>query len=242
MSVLRTIRSALLTAALAPLRLYRRLRRRQPPPGSRRVLVAFTRGHLEPTVLDAAIRIARAEQATLVPAYLIVIPMRLPLDADMTQEVGIAMPLLEAVEHAASRAGIPVDARVESGRTPIHALERLWDVERFDRIVIPAPAGREPGFMPRELLWMLTHAPNETLILRPDPALRDAAASCDALEARNVPVVELEVGGGDDRVELVGPPEADDRAVDGRVEQRPGNGDSAGARVMAIPDRAEASN
>src|SRR5262249_56978588 len=96
------------------------------------------------------------------------------LDADVTQEVGMGMPLLEAVEHAASRAGIPVDARVESGRTPIHALERLWDVERFDRIVIPAPAGREPGFMPRELLWMLTHAPSETVILRPDPVLREA--------------------------------------------------------------------
>jgi hypothetical protein len=173
--VLRKIRSALVTAALAPVRLYRRLwRRRRPRPGSRRVLVAFTRGHLEPTVLDAAIRFARAEEATLVPAYLIVIPMQFALDAPMSQEVSMAIPLVEAVEHAASRAGIPVDARLESGRTPIHALERLWNVEHFDRIVIPAPAGREPGFTPKELLWMLTNAPSATLILRPDPALRAA--------------------------------------------------------------------
>ena len=41
---------------------------------SRRILVPFTRGHLDQTVLDAAIRIARAEEATLVPAYLILIP------------------------------------------------------------------------------------------------------------------------------------------------------------------------
>jgi hypothetical protein len=174
MSVLRTIRSALVTAALAPVRLYRRLRRPRLSPGCRRVLVAFTRGHLEPTVLDAAIRIARAEEATLVPAYLIVIPMQFVLDTPMSQEVSMAMPLLEAVEHAASRAGVPVDARVESGRTPIHALERLWNIEHFDRIVIPAPAGREPGFTPKELLWMLTNAPSETLILRPDPALRES--------------------------------------------------------------------
>jgi hypothetical protein len=174
MSVLRRIWSALVTAALAPVRLYRRLRRPRLSPGCGRVLVAFTRGHLEPTVLDAAIRIARAEEATLVPAYLIVIPMQFTLDAPMSQEVSMAIPLLEAVEHAASRAGVPVDARVESGRTPIHALERLWNVEAFDRIVIPAPAGREPGFTPKELLWMLTHAPSETLILRPDPALREA--------------------------------------------------------------------
>jgi hypothetical protein len=174
-TVLRSIRDGFARVALAPVRLYRRLRQPRLAPGSRRVLVAFTRGHLDPTVLGAAIRIARAEEATLVPAYLIVIPMQFTLDAQMSDEVAMAIPLLEAVEHAASRAGVPVDARVESGRTPIHALERLWEVEHFDRVVIPAPAGREPGFTPKELLWMLTHAPSETLILRPDPALREAA-------------------------------------------------------------------
>ena len=190
MTVLRTIHLALVTAAHAPVRLYHRLRRRRgPQPGSRRVLVAFTRGHLEQTVLDAALRIARAEEATLVPAYLIVIPMQFTLDAPMSQEVATAIPLLEAVEHAASRAGVPVDARVESGRTPIHALERLWNVEHFDRIVIPAPADREAGFTPKELLWMLTHAPSETLVLRPDPVLRaaqDAAADGRAQRAPNL--------------------------------------------------------
>jgi hypothetical protein len=144
-------------------------RRRRLRPGSKRILVPFTRGQLEPTVLAAAIRVARAEEATLVPAYLILVPMQFRLDAPMAAEVGRALPLLEAVEHAALRRGVPVDARVESGRTPIHALRRLWEVERFDRIIVPAPVGREPGFDPDELLWMLTHAPNETLILRPEP-------------------------------------------------------------------------
>ena len=63
----------------------------------------------------------------------------------MQQQVTTAMPLLEAVEHAALRAGVPVDARIESGRTPIHALQRLWEAEHFDRIVVPAPAGRSAG-------------------------------------------------------------------------------------------------
>ena len=174
MNVLRTIADTLAKVALLPVRVYRRRRGPRLSPGSRRVLVAFTRGHLEQTVLDAAIRIARAEEATLVPAYLIVIPMQFTLDAQMSDEVAVAIPLLEAVEHAASRADVPVDARVESGRTPIHALERLWNVEHFDRIIIPAPARRGPGFTPKELLWMLTHAPSETLILRPDPDLREA--------------------------------------------------------------------
>jgi two-component system sensor histidine kinase KdpD len=80
------------------------------------------------------------------------------------------------VEHAASKAGIPVDTLVESGRTPIHALERLWDVEHFDRIVVPAPVGRGPGFSLKDLTWILAHAPSETVILRPDPALQADAA------------------------------------------------------------------
>ena len=147
---------------------------RKPEPGAGRILVPFTGGGLDPTVLSAAVRIARAENATLVPAYLIVIPLELPASAPMEHQVAIAMPLLEAVEHKALREGVAVDARVESGRTPIHALQRLWSAEHFDRIIVPAPIGRHPGFTPKDLAWMLTHAPSETLILRPDPALSRA--------------------------------------------------------------------
>jgi hypothetical protein len=137
--------------------------------GVGRILVPFTGGALDQTVLSAAIRLARAEEATLVPAYLIVIPFEQVEDAPMQQQVAVAMPLLEAVEHAALRARVPGVARVESGRTAIHALKRLWEAERFDRILVPAPVGRRPGFTPKDLVWMLTHAPSETLILRPDP-------------------------------------------------------------------------
>jgi len=91
------------------------------------------------TVLAAAIRIARAERATLVPAYLLVVPLQYSEDSPLGQEVGVAMPLLEAVEHAALKAGVPVDARIEKGRSPTHALQRLWDVETFDRVIAPAP-------------------------------------------------------------------------------------------------------
>ncbi|HEY3922621.1 MAG TPA: hypothetical protein VGL76_10995 [Gaiellaceae bacterium] len=158
--------SVLLAAALAWSRRSPRLDRRT---RVGRILVPFTGGALDGHVLAAAIRIARAESATLVPAYLIVVPLELDGDAPMQKDVSVAMPLLEAVEHAALRSGVPVDARVESGRTPIHALQRLWDVEHFDRIVVPAPAGRKPGFTTKDLAWMLTHAPSETVILRPDP-------------------------------------------------------------------------
>ena len=129
-----------------------------------RVLVPFS-GALDPVVLDAAIRIARAEEATLVAAYLLVVPLQYPEDAALKDQVARALPLLEAVEQAALRARVPVDARLEKGRTPTHALRRLWELEAFDRIVAPAT-----GFTPKELAWILTNAPYETVVLRPTPA------------------------------------------------------------------------
>jgi nucleotide-binding universal stress UspA family protein len=156
---------------------FSRRRRRNRRVGPRRILVPFTGGELDPTVLAAAIRIARAEQATLVPAYLILTPMEYSMEAPMGQQVAMAVPLLEAVENEASRAGVPVDARIEAGRTPTHALQRLWGVEHFDRIVAPAPAHRGLGFTPKDLQWILTHAPSETVILKPDPDARGQAVA-----------------------------------------------------------------
>jgi hypothetical protein len=141
----------------------------RPRPGDRRVLVPFTGGRLDETVLDAAIRLAQAEDATLVPAYLLLVPLQYAEDSPLRDEVAVALPLLEAVEHAAHRAGVPVDARIEKGRSPTHALRRLWDEERFDRIVAPAPNGRGGGFTAKDVAWILAHAPSETIVLKPTP-------------------------------------------------------------------------
>jgi hypothetical protein len=156
-----------LAATIAVLLVARRPPRRLPVrPGARRILVPFA-GSLDKTVLDAAIRIARAEDAVLVPAYLLVVPLRYAEDSPLRDEVKVAMPLLEAVELAALRAGVPVDARIEKGRTLTHAVRRLWDAEHFDRIVAPAPAPGREGFTPKELTWLLTNSPTETVVLKP---------------------------------------------------------------------------
>lgn len=157
-----------LGTALAATAVRRRPPRRIPlPGGARRVLVPFS-GALDPTVLRAAIRVAKAEQAILVPAYLLVVPLQYPEDSAQKDQVAVALPLLEAVEHAALREGVPVDARIEKGRSLTHALRRLWEVERFDRVVAPAPGvPRTGGFTPEQLAWILEHAPAETIVLRP---------------------------------------------------------------------------
>lgn len=163
LGVLATVLAAALAFERRPPRALQR------PTGARRILVPFTGTSLDPTVLQAAIRIASAEEAVLVPAYLLIVPLEYSEDSPLRKEVAVAMPLLEAVEHAALRAGVPVDARIEKGRTATHALRRLWEAESFDRLVVPARAGGHDGFEPKELAWLLTHAPIETLVLRPSP-------------------------------------------------------------------------
>jgi hypothetical protein len=136
----------------------------------RRILVPFT-GSLDPTVLRAAIRIARAEDAVLVAAYLLLVPLEYAEDSPLAEEVAVARPQLEAVEAAAMLCGVPVEARIEKGRTPTHALSRLWEGERFDRLIAAAPiqkgAGYGGGFAPKDLAWILANAAAETLVLKP---------------------------------------------------------------------------
>jgi nucleotide-binding universal stress UspA family protein len=160
----------------------------QAPATARRVLLPFTGDGLDRTVLDAAIRIARAEGAVLVPAYLVRVPLEYPEDSPLAKEVGVAMPLLEAIEHAALRCGVPVDARIEKGRTPTHALRKLWAVEQFDRVIAPAPADNRDsthgGFTPKDVIWILAHAPAETLVLKPGPPTDDDDAVQRTLSVR----------------------------------------------------------
>ena len=136
----------------------------------RRILLPFTGTIISRRALDAALRLSRAEDATLMPAYLAEVPMRLPLDCAIPNEAAMAMPMLEAIEQRAAAQDVAVDARIERGRSYRHALARLLDRESFDRVVAPARANGEEGLDGEDLIWLLERAPAEVLILRPAPS------------------------------------------------------------------------
>lgn len=133
----------------------------------RRILFPFLGTRVSRAALDAALRLAQAEDATLMPAYLANVPLQLSLEAPIPQECGVAMPLLEAIEQHATRLGIPVDTRIERGRTPRHALIQLMEHERFDRLVVPAQTTSSDGFAPSDIAWLLEHSPAEIVVIRP---------------------------------------------------------------------------
>lgn len=134
-----------------------------------RILLPFTGTEISRRAVDAALRLARAEGATLMPAYLAQVPKSLPLECAIPAEAARAMPMLEAIEQRASAQEVPVDARIERGRSYRHALARLLERETFDRVVVPASANGGEGLSGEDLVWLLRAAPAEVLILRPAP-------------------------------------------------------------------------
>jgi hypothetical protein len=154
--------AAILTYAWRPSGL--RVHRMTPP--SRRILFPFVGDTISQRALDAALRMSRAEGAKLVPAYIATVPMQLNIEAPLAAECDTALPLLETIELRAARVGVPVDSRIETGRTARHALRRLVAHESFDRIVIPASESRE-GFSAVDIAWLLDNVPGEIVVIRP---------------------------------------------------------------------------
>jgi nucleotide-binding universal stress UspA family protein len=134
----------------------------------KRILFPFAGHALSRRALDAALRLAIADQATLVPVFLARVPMQMPLDSPLPRQCGEGMPLLETIEQRAALLGVPVDARIERGRTVRHALREAIGHERFDRLVIAAASLRSEGFHGDDIAWLLDHAPGEVVIIRPE--------------------------------------------------------------------------
>ncbi len=134
-----------------------------------RILLPVTGQALSRRAFEAAIRLAKAEDATIMPAFLARVPMNLPIGAAVPRQAAIGMPLLEAIEQGARMQGVRVDARVGRGRTYRDALRHLLEEEHFDRVIVSAGDASQPGLGGDDVRWLLERAPAEVLILRPAP-------------------------------------------------------------------------
>jgi len=160
---------AALSAAFA-VREHGRRHRRLPTASPSRILFPFTGTVLSQRGLDAALRLARVDGATLVPVLLAQVPLHLPLDAALPRQCDSALPLLEVIEQQAARAGIAVDARIERGRSLRHAIRELVEHEAVDTVVVTAGDKGSPGLLPDDIGWLLEHMPGEIIVIRPGVA------------------------------------------------------------------------
>jgi nucleotide-binding universal stress UspA family protein len=146
---------------------HRRRRARERPVDVRRILLPFTGSEISRRAFEAAIRLARAEDATIMPTFLARVPRNLPLEAPLIAQCSQAMPLLEAIDQRAAGQGVAVDPRVARGRTYRDALRRLVEQEHFDRIIVSATDAPHAGLSAADLEWLLERVPAEVMILRP---------------------------------------------------------------------------
>ena len=142
---------------------------RDRPRAVRRTLLPFTGQAIARRAFEAAVRLAKAENAALMPAFLAHVPRQLPLESPPPAACTDAMPLLEAIEQQATAQGVDVDARVSRGRTYRDALNRLLDQEHFDRIIVTATDSPRTGLSGDDLHGLLGRVPAEIMILRPAP-------------------------------------------------------------------------
>jgi nucleotide-binding universal stress UspA family protein len=150
-----------------------RIRRGRPlEPAPRRILFPFLGASLSQPALDAALRLCKAERATLVPAALTRVPLALPLESAQPRQAAVVLPVLEAIEQRALSNDVPVDSRIERGRSVRHALHELAAHERYDRIVVAAGNGNGEGLDAGDIAWLLDELPGEIVVLRPDHSPR----------------------------------------------------------------------
>jgi nucleotide-binding universal stress UspA family protein len=135
----------------------------------KRILLPFTGADISRRAFEAAVRLAKVEDATIMPALLTRVPRHLPLESPLPAQCGPGMALMEVIEQRAATQGVRVDSRIARGRTYRDALRRLLDQERFDRIIVSATDSRRTGLSADDLEWMLEQIPAEVLILRPAP-------------------------------------------------------------------------
>jgi len=146
-----------------------RLAARNSPRPVRRILLPFTGQAISRRAFEAAVRLAKAENAIVMPAFLARVPMSLPLDSALPVQCARGMPLLEAIEQRLSSQGVPVDSRIGRGRTARDALRNLLAQENFDRIIVSADEDPRAGLSYDDLKWLLERVPAEIMILRPAP-------------------------------------------------------------------------
>ncbi len=144
----------------------RRPARNRPRP-VRRILLPFTGNAISRRAFEAATRLAKAENAVIMPAFLVRVPMNLPLDTELPVQCEVGMPLLEAIEQRAASQGLAVESRVIRGRSYRDALRRLLEREQFDRIIVSVDEEQHNGLNPDDLQWLIDRVPAEVMVLRP---------------------------------------------------------------------------
>jgi APA family basic amino acid/polyamine antiporter len=130
----------------------------------RTILVPVVTGPESSEAVELAARLATERAGRIVLLRVIVVPLELPLDCDLSQQLDAADRLLDELSLIGRSHGVRVVERVVRARNAGRAIVEEADRRGAEIIVLGAPRGRHRAIFGHTVDFVLKHAPSRVMI------------------------------------------------------------------------------
>ena len=130
----------------------------------RSILVPVVAGQESHEAVELAARLATERAGRIVLLRVIVVPLELPLDADLTEQLDEAYDLLDELRATAEGYGVRTVERVVRARKAGRAIVDEAERRGSEIIVLGAPRGRHRAIFGHTVDYVLKHAPSRVMV------------------------------------------------------------------------------
>ncbi|HEY0417847.1 MAG TPA: universal stress protein [Gaiellaceae bacterium] len=130
----------------------------------RTILVPVVTGPESREAVELAARLATERAGRIVLLRVVVVPLELPLDADLREQLAAADDLLDELRAVADSYGVRVIERVVRARNAGRAIVDEADRRSADIVVLGAPRGRHRAIFGHTVDYVLKHAPSRVMV------------------------------------------------------------------------------
>jgi APA family basic amino acid/polyamine antiporter len=130
----------------------------------RSILVPVIAGRESHEAVELAARLATERAGRIVLLRVIVVPLELPLDADLTEQLDDAYELLDELRATAEGYGVRTVERVVRARKAGRAIVDEAERRATEIIVLGAPRGRHRAIFGHTVDYVLKHAPSRVMV------------------------------------------------------------------------------
>jgi APA family basic amino acid/polyamine antiporter len=130
----------------------------------RNILVPIVAGPSGQEALDLAARLAAERGATIVALRVVKVPLDLPMDADMSEEIEKADRLLDEARNQAELYGVRTIERLVRSRSPGRAIVEEAERRQSEIVVLGAPRAQRQKIFGPTADYVLKHAPCRVMV------------------------------------------------------------------------------
>jgi APA family basic amino acid/polyamine antiporter len=130
----------------------------------RSILVPVVAGQESHEAVELASRLATERAGRIVLLRVIVVPLELPLDADLTEQLDDAYRLLDELRATAEEYGVRTVERVVRARKAGRAIVEEAERRASEIIVLGAPRGRHRAIFGHTVDYVLKNAPSRVMV------------------------------------------------------------------------------